>query len=154
MQLVLKLVLNSLHGKTAQRRGNKAGNLFNPIICAYITGYTRAQLYSFVRQNNLEQDVVAFATDSIMARRKIEGLNSKALGEFKYEKSGLVILLSNGIYSFDGEWKQRGIGSDKGIEISHKDTYIDKKGRLLLNLSVKRVTKFRTAWRQNRLGRA
>jgi len=41
------------------------GNLFNPLITSYITGFTRAYLYRFMKKHNLENEVVAFATDSI-----------------------------------------------------------------------------------------
>jgi len=40
------------------------GNLFNPVIASYITGFTRAYLYRFMKEHNLENEVVPFATDS------------------------------------------------------------------------------------------
>ena len=38
---------------------------------ATITGSTRAQMYRFVTDHNLENDIVAFATDSICTTRDL-----------------------------------------------------------------------------------
>ena len=61
LQLPLKVILNSIYGKTAQRVGNKIGNLFSPVIASTITGMTRAMLYEFVQKQRIEDDVVSFA---------------------------------------------------------------------------------------------
>jgi len=75
------------------------GNLFNPIIASYITGFARAQLYKFVREHNIEKDVIAFATDSVSCRKKILNLDSKELGKMKLDKWGNdTYFLSNGFY--------------------------------------------------------
>lgn len=55
LQLPLKVILNSIYGKTAQRKGNKIGNLFSPIIASTITGTTRAMLYEFVADHDIEK---------------------------------------------------------------------------------------------------
>jgi len=36
------------------------GNLFNPVMFEFITGYTCAKLYDFVRKNSLESDKKRF----------------------------------------------------------------------------------------------
>lgn len=95
-----------MYGKMAQRVDNKIGNIFCPVIVAYITSFTRAQLYNFVRMHDLERQVVAFATDSIAVTKQIPNLNSTALGEMKLDKQGEdAIFLSNGFYRFNGKWK-------------------------------------------------
>lgn len=86
MQLPLKVILNSIYGKTAQRIGNRIGNLYNPVIWATITGHARAILYDFVMKNGLEKDVVSFATDSILSTKKLN-VNSTKIGGWKFEKS-------------------------------------------------------------------
>ena len=48
LQLSIKLILNSIYGKTGQKVNRRIGNLFNPILFAVITGHARAQLYEFV----------------------------------------------------------------------------------------------------------
>jgi len=133
LQQAIKVVLNSIYGKTAQRTNNVIGNLFNPVIAASITGHTRAQLYSFMKENNLNSDVVAFATDAIACRKKIPDLDSTKLGEMKHDKYGDdTIFLSNGFYTLDGKiWKKRGIGFDneKKIEVEQLNSKVDEDGQ-------------------------
>lgn len=154
LERAIKLILNSIYGKMAQRVNNKMGNLFNPVIASYITGFTRAQLYRFMREHNLERDVIAFATDSIATRRKIPTLNSKRLGEMKLDKSATdVIFLSNGFYLFNGNWKQRGIGYDreKKIEIEHEDTWVGEDGQLYIKVKTTRTTHIKSGILYNQL---
>jgi len=144
LQLPLKVILNSIYGKTAQRVGNKIGNLFSPVISATITGTTRAMLYNFVRKYGIEDDVVSFATDSIITTKKLD-VNSSDLGGWEYENSGNdVYVLQNGIYRFNGKWKKRGIGNLGNRQIEHLDT-IEKDGNLYQVMKVLRVNRLRTS---------
>ena len=143
LERAIKIVLNSMYGKMAQRVNNRIGNLFSPVIASFITGYTRAQLYRFVREHNLEEHVVAFATDSIAVKKEVSNLNSKELGEMKLDKHATdVIFLSNGFYRFNGKWKQRGVGYDrkKKIEIEHLDTWITEDGQLYIKVKTTKTT--------------
>ncbi|MEO9277921.1 MAG: DNA polymerase [Nitrososphaera sp.] len=144
LERAIKIILNSIYGKTVQTKPhNTMGNLFNQVIGSYITGFARAELYKFVRKYNLENDVVAFATDSIAVRKKIPNLHSEKLGEMKLDKEGHdVIFLSNGFYRFNGVWKKRGIGYDneKRQEIEHEDTKVDKDGNLYIKVKTTRNT--------------
>ncbi|MDH3657447.1 MAG: hypothetical protein OEM77_04855 [Nitrosopumilus sp.] len=67
-------MLNSIYGKTGQSVNHKIGNLFSPVIASTITGMTRAMLYEFVQKHGIENDVVSFATDSIITTKKL-GVN-------------------------------------------------------------------------------
>jgi hypothetical protein len=150
MQLPVKIILNSIYGKTGQKVKRVIGNLFNPVIFAFITGYTRAQLYKFVIDNGLERDVIAFATDSICTTRVLN-LKSSRLGDFSLDKSGDdAYNLQNGIYRFDGKWKERGLGSLNGKTLEHVDT-VEKDGRLYLKLQVTRSTRLRSSILQGRI---
>jgi hypothetical protein len=143
LERTIKIVLNSMYGKTAQRTNKVMGNLFNPVIASFITGYARAHLYRFMKENKLERDVVAFATDSIACRKKIPNLNSKKLGEMKLDNQGNdTYFLSNGFYRINDVWKKRGIGYDteKKIDIEHLDTKIDKKGQLYITVQTTKTT--------------
>jgi DNA polymerase family B len=154
LEQAIKVVLNSIYGKMAQRINNRMGNLFNPVISAFITGYTRAQLYRFMREHDLERSVVAFATDSIAVTKKIDNLDSKRLGEMKLDKQADdVIFLSNGFYRFNGKWKQRGIGYDneKKVEISHLDTRIDDYGQLCIMVETTKTTHIKSSILYNRI---
>ncbi len=148
-QQALKLILNSMYGKTAQTTNNRFGNLFNPVIASFITGFARAQLYKFIRDNNLENYVVAFATDSIAIQKKISNLNSEKLGEMKLDKKAEdVYYLSNGYYRFNGIWKNRGIGNDpneKNVEIEHKDTIENNEGQLYIEVETTQLQKLKSA---------
>lgn len=84
-----------------QRTKNVIGNLFNPVIFAFIKGFCRAQLYDFVHKNNLERDVVFFATDSICTTKKLD-VNSTKLGNFSFDgMADDVFVLQNGFYRFN-----------------------------------------------------
>lgn len=150
LQLPLKVILNSIYGKTAQRKGNKIGNLFSPIIASTITGTTRAMLFEFVEDHGIEKDTVSFATDSIITTKKIE-IGSEKLGDFKFENSGDdVYVLQNGIYRFNKIWKKRGIGTLGNRSIEHLDT-IEKDGKLYQVFNLTRVNRLRTSILSNTL---
>jgi hypothetical protein len=150
----IKVILNSIYGKTAQRKNNTMGNLFNPVIASFITGFARAQLYRFMKGNNLDNHVVAFATDSLAVQKEIPNLNSKQLGEMKLDKYAKdVIFLSNGFYRFKGTWKNRGIGYDveRKVEIEHLDTKVAKDGQLYISVKTTKTTHLKSAILYNRL---
>jgi len=144
LQLPLKVILNSIYGKTAQRVKGRIGNLFSPIIASTITGTTRAMLYDFVLRHGIEHKVVSFATDSIITTTKID-IDSSKLGFFSLENSANdVYVLQNGIYRFNGNWKKRGIGNLGSKKIEHVDT-IEKDGKLYQVLQVLRSSRLRTS---------
>ncbi|QMU54803.1 MAG: DNA polymerase [Nitrosopumilus sp.] len=150
----IKIILNSIYGKMAQRMNNVIGNLFNPVIAAYITGYTRAELYSFTKKYDLDKQVVAYATDSVACQTKIPNLDNKELGSMKLDNEGQdVIFLSNGFYRFNGTWKKRGIGYDNSRkqEIEHTDTIIDKDGNLCIMVQTTRTTHIKSGILYNKL---
>jgi len=132
-----------------QKVGRRIGNLFNPVIFAFITGYTRAQLINFVKQYNLEKDVVAFATDSVCVTRKVN-VDSDELGGFALDKVAEdVYYLQNGFYRFK-KWKLRGLGKLGRKEIEHIDT-IEKDGRLYYKYIVNRTKQLASAIIQNKI---
>jgi len=144
LQLPIKIILNSIYGKTGERIRFKIGNLFNPVIFATITGITRAQLYEFVCKNSLEKEIVSFATDSICLTKKLD-IDSTKLGEFSFDnEADDVFVLQNGINRFNGKWKQRGLGKLGSKEIEHLDTY-QKNGKLICKFKVKRSGRLRSS---------
>ena len=150
MQLPIKIILNAIYGKMGQKVNQRIGNLFNPVIFAYITGFARAQLLSFVKENNLEKDVVAFATDSVCVTRKVD-VNSNQLGGFSLEKNANdVYYLQNGFYRFNGSWKLRGLGKLGSKEIEQIDT-IERDGRLYYKYLVLRTKKLASAIISNQI---
>ena len=150
LQLPIKIILNSIYGKTGQSVENRIGNLFNPVIFAFITGFTRAQLYNFVRENSIERDVVFFATDSICTTKKLD-VNSTKLGDFSFDNEASdVFVLQNGFYRFNGKWKQRGLGKLGTREIEHLDTF-EKDGRLYYRFNVLRNNRLRSSILQDKI---
>ena len=150
MQLPIKTILNSLYGKLGQKINRRIGNLFNPVIFAFITGHARAQLFSFVKEYNLEKSVVSFATDSVCLTKKVN-IDSKKLGSFSLEKHGLdVYFLQNGFYRVNGIWKQRGLGKLGKKEIEHIDT-IERDGKLYYQFVVNRTKQLASAIIQDKI---
>ena len=144
LQLPIKIILNSIYGKTGQKVNGIMGNLFNPVIFAFITGYTRACLYRFVMENGIEKDVVSFATDSVCITRDLS-IDSEELGEFSLEESANdVFVLQNGFYRFNGKWKQRGIGKLGTKEIEHLNTF-EKNGKLYYKFKILRNSRLRSS---------
>ncbi len=144
MQMPIKIILNSIYGKTGQKIKGRIGNLFNPVIFSFITGFARAQLYRFVMENNIEREIVAFATDSICTTKKLN-FDSDKLGEFSHDASANdVFYLQNGFYRFNGKWKQRGLGKLKGKEIEHLNTF-ERNGRLYYKFIVMRNNRLRSS---------
>ena len=83
---------------------HKIGNLFNPVIFAFITGFCRAQLYDFVRKHDIERETVFFAVDSTCTTKKLD-VNSIKLGDFSFDNEAKdVFVLQNGFYSKDEKW--------------------------------------------------
>ncbi len=120
------------------------------MIFAFITGYTRACLYLFVMENDIERKVVSFATDSVCTTKDLE-INSEKLGEFSLEeKADDVFVLQNGFYRFNGKWKQRGIGKLGTKEIEHLNTF-EKNGKLYYKFKVLRNSRLRSSILQDKI---
>jgi len=101
-------------------------------------------------EKGIERDIVAFATDSIMTRSKIE-VDSEALGEFSFERQASdCYLLQNGYYRMNGKWKNRGIASMNSKTIKHLDTYV-KNEKLFLKIQESRSTLLRSGIILNRI---
>src|SRR3989344_2751579 len=119
-------------------------SLFNPVLFSFITGFTRAQLYRFVIEHEIERETVAFATDSICSTKKI-GVNSSELGSFSLvNEANDVFYLQNGFYRMNGKWKQRGLGKLGIKEIEHLETF-ERNGKLYYKFKVLRNTRLRTS---------
>jgi hypothetical protein len=144
LQLPIKIILNSIYGKTGQKTNRRIGNMFNPVLFAFITGFTRSQLYRFVIENHIEREAVAFATDSICVTKKLD-IDSVKLGDFSLSNSANdVYYLQNGFYRFGGKWKQRGLGKLGSKEIENIDAF-ERKGKLYYKFRVLRNSRLRSS---------
>lgn len=120
-QLSVKLGLNSLYGKMAQRIGwdEETGEPpeFHQLEWAgWITSYTRASLYPLLREAWEKGALVSCETDSIMTTQEL-GVewDGKTLGKWDCETYDGVIYLQNGLYfkNESGTWAQKIRGMDK-----------------------------------------
>lgn len=102
-ELMLKLGLNSLYGKTAQTAGyNEADGRRPPYhsiaAAGYITSSTRAQLFRAVRTD--PEAVIMLATDGVFATRKlaIEVPEGKPLGGWGLTRYAHFVSVASGVY--------------------------------------------------------
>jgi len=111
-EYAIKIALNSIYGKLAQRVG------LAPFRCipwaGQITAYTRALLLNAALGN--EVNILAFATDSVVSRVKLNVPQGKELGQWKAEKHNRFLCLMNGFYRLDdittSKSALRGVGQD------------------------------------------
>jgi hypothetical protein len=90
-------------------------------------------------------EVVSFATDSICSTRKLD-INSSKLDNSAND----VFYLQNGIYPFNGKWKQRGFGKLEGKDIEHLET-VERNSKLYYKLRMLRSIRLRSSIIQNQL---
>lgn len=98
-QLVIKLGLNSLYGKTAQTVGfeNTAPPFQSFIWAGLITATVRASLYNAVME--APGDVIAFATDGIYSLGELPTLAiGENLGEWEHTKYDTMFIAKPGFY--------------------------------------------------------
>lgn len=111
-EYALKIALNSIYGKLAQRVG------MAPFRCipwaGQITSATRGMLLDAVRGR--ENITLAFATDSVVSRRRLPVATGSALGQWKAERHQKFLCLMNGFYRLDdvttSKSALRGVGQD------------------------------------------
>lgn len=115
----IKLGLNSLYGKTAQRAGYERAHRipeWHQLEWAgYITSYTRARMY---RAALLAGDsIFGMETDAIFTTAPVDGLDiGESLGQWDYETYMNALYLQTGVYWMqdnDGEWHSKFRGMDK-----------------------------------------
>lgn len=105
-QWALKVGLNSLYGKAAQRVGS--AKFFSLAWAGYITSATRAKLLRSVIGRT--DDVIAFATDAVYFNRRPNLVSSKSLGGWSVQRWARGYYFQSGVYRLE---------SDK----DHKDAY-------------------------------
>jgi DNA polymerase family B len=160
LQQALKLLLNSVYGKTAQKTKvgwNRyvMGNLYCPVIPSHITGFTRAHLLRLTHSLGIDEDVVAYATDSILTRYNLQGgLFSNDLGGIKLADHGKdLFTIQNGIKRLNGNWKLRGIGYDKvsKVPVENTATRETDDGRVVMELKRLRPVRLKSAILRGRI---
>jgi DNA polymerase type B, organellar and viral len=120
ISLAIKLGLNSMYGKTAQKVGYDADSdtrpaFYNVLIAGWCTAYTRAKMFRAAYP--IRDSVIAFATDGLLSTEPIANVvDSKELGEWETDTlSGLQIVQSGVYWTCDarGEWSEKSRGFDR-----------------------------------------
>ena len=116
MEIVIKLVINSIYGKLAQFVGEqgKVPKTADPYYAVAITAYGRRRLCEAALVD--PYSVVFFATDGILSNRplhgfdaglarvKIEGRDVISLGDWEFANVDGGLFVGSGIYIY---WKQK-----------------------------------------------
>lgn len=99
-QLTLKLMLNSLYGKTAQTigHGRRPPPFMSFVWAGLITSGTRAKLYRAMAQDF--GAVVSVATDGILTTRQLELEKGKALGSWEYTPVSDLWVFQSGVFCY------------------------------------------------------
>jgi len=166
LQKTIKLMLNSLYGKTAQRLGYqprkeavtlKDGSLllienefarrppfYNVAIAGYITSHCRAKIYRAIAP--LQDHVIAVMTDGVYATAPLDvpTADKKVLGLWeKAEYEGEFVQVQDGVYYlFDGhQWHE----ASRGFVFAGKPSVPTARRSELI---AQRVEQIKAAWRR------
>lgn len=122
-QLALKLALNSLYGKMAQRVGwehtGSAPKWHQLEWAGYVTSMTRAKLYAVMCRIPYDQ-LIAVETDGIyttMTPAELGITDSKELGQWEATEYRQAMYIQSGVYfmeNMDGTWTSKYRGMDNG----------------------------------------
>lgn len=109
----LKLALNSLYGKMAQRKGfHKEDNRLPPYYqlewAGYVTSFTRAKIGQAIMQAGL-RNIISIETDAVFSKVPIELPVSTNLGEWSLEVHDYMTTLQSGMYFTEKGAKYRGL---------------------------------------------
>ena len=112
---VIKLELNSLYGKMAERvgwykPGDKIPSHHQLQWAGYITSSTRAKLYRAYLQN--PEAIIAFETDALFSRAPLDLPISSKLGDWSETTFDEILYVQSGFYFTDSVARYRGF--DKG----------------------------------------
>jgi hypothetical protein len=108
-QMALKLAINSLYGKTAQRIGYKKGvrPAFHELLWAgYVTSATRAKLFTAAIPH--ARDIIMLATDGVYSLAPLNVTESSELGGWEYEQYTGMTLVQSGVYWLDSPKYEKG----------------------------------------------
>ncbi len=119
-----KILMNSLYGtmyekiKPFNAEKYRAGVLFNPIYASLITASARIQVFTEALRYP-QEDVLAFATDSLLIRGKVKAPKVDDLGAFSFDSYGPATVLRAGVYEIGGKIKARGIKRVERLNTKH-----------------------------------
>lgn len=119
-QIGIKLGLNSLYGKQAQKSGWKKDRPIPPWHqyewAGWVTSATRAQMWAAAMTAEQTGTLIGIETDAVFTTAPIPGLKvGTALGEWDLEVYDDILYLQNGLYFLlkDDKWKSKFRGIDR-----------------------------------------
>jgi len=110
-QYAIKVGINSLYGKCAQRIGNNP--FFSLAWAGWITSSTRAKLARAAYEAGSE-NIIGFATDALFTTTPLTVSTTDALGDWEYSQFNEAIFIQSGVYRLiksDGTHEDRYRGS-------------------------------------------
>lgn len=119
-QIALKLLMNSMYGKFAQRVGFKGKNspTWHQLEWAgFITSHCRAMLFQAMVEAHSKGSLIAVETDGIFTSQPLNFPKvGTALGEWEHDEYESLLYLQSGFYfkKQAGKWQSRSRGFDKG----------------------------------------
>jgi len=102
----IKLGINSLYGKLAQRKGNGVYN--NMIWAGLITAFTRAKLNDAIRAN--PSSIVMLATDAVYSTESLHLDVGERLGQFESSELDGLFIVQPGLYWCPAKRKRKSRG--------------------------------------------
>lgn len=120
-QIALKLLLNSMYGKFAQRVGWERAKEGVPTWhqlewAGFITSHARARLFKAMLYAYKTNSLIGVETDGIFSRTPLPLDIGQGLGQWEEDHYDEMIYLQSGFYfkKVDGEWKAKYRGFDRG----------------------------------------
>lgn len=115
---VIKLAINSVYGKLAQRVGYSVGDsgkipAYHQLEWAgYITALTRARMYELAMKS--PEAVISFETDGLYATKQLAKSGDGTLGSWEVEEHTSITYIQSGFYFLQsqGKWKDKHRGFD------------------------------------------
>lgn len=92
----LKLLMNSVYGKTLQKEGSR--KYFNAFLAAWITSVTRSRIYELIRSTTSGQ-VISVMTDGVLSTTPLSCRLDDALGGWTVTEFGGGYQYAPGVYS-------------------------------------------------------
>lgn len=120
-EYILKLAINSIYGKLAQRVGYDEEKMTAPRWhqlewAGHLTSATRAQLYRAAKQADDQDALIAVETDGIYSLVPLDVPESDTLGDWKCTVYKDMAYIQNGVYMYemyDEGWKFKYRGLDR-----------------------------------------
>ena len=128
----LKLGLNSVYGKFAERPKRYVPTYTELFYAGYITAWTRSQLLKYAKP----ESTILLCTDGIYSTEKLDCPLSPNAGDWEFEEGRGRFILA-GLYQFNGKTKTRGypkIDFDKAYASVQKKGTFSVKDRLFVSI--------------------